>query len=113
MALSLGKQSQEIAITHDTSDETPRMMYDIPVKLSSCEWKEFQQNEEIALPSKPVKRPAGRVPNKVKAWLEVNEKFTGWKIAVCKCGKWYHSMDGLAPYYTEMNWCKKCGYQYQ
>jgi len=59
-----------------------------------------------------VRRPIGRVPADVKAWLEVNESWTGWEIAVCDCGKWYHTMDHLAPYHTEMNWCKKCGYQY-
>ena len=58
-----------------------------------------------------VRRPIGRVPSDVKAWLEVNESWTGWEIAVCGCGKWYHLMDHLAPYHTEMNWCKKCGYQ--
>ena len=58
-----------------------------------------------------VRRPIGRVPADVKAWLEVNESWTGWEIAVCDCGKWYHTMDYLAPYHTEMNWCKKCGYQ--
>jgi hypothetical protein len=58
-----------------------------------------------------VRRPIGRVPADVKAWLEVNESWTGWEIAVCDCGKWYHTMDHLAPYHTEMNWCKKCGYQ--
>ena len=58
-----------------------------------------------------VRRPIGRVPVAVKAWLEVNQSWTGWEIAACECGKWYHAMDHLAPYYTEMNWCKKCGYQ--
>lgn len=59
------------------------------------------------------KRPKGRVPNDVKAWLEANEKSCGWEIAVCTCGKWYHLMDHLAPYHTEMNFCKKCGYENQ
>lgn len=57
-----------------------------------------------------MRRPRGRIPADVKAWLEVNEHWTGWEIAVCNCGKWYGQMDPLAPYYTEMNWCKKCGY---
>jgi hypothetical protein len=58
-----------------------------------------------------VRRPVGRVPADTKEWLEVNESWTGWEIAVCDCGKWYHTMDHLAPYHTEMNWCKKCGYE--
>jgi predicted amidophosphoribosyltransferase len=58
------------------------------------------------------RRPGGRMPNDVKAWLEVHESWTGWEIAVCcGCGKWYNYMDHLAPYHTEMNWCKKCGYK--
>lgn len=58
-----------------------------------------------------MRRPPGRIPADVKAWLEVNEQWTGWEIAVCSCGKWYDNMDPLAPYYTEMNWCSKCGYE--
>ena len=58
-----------------------------------------------------IKRPKGRIPSDTKAWLEVNEEWTGWQIAVCDCGKWYHTMDYLAPYHTERNWCKQCGYE--
>ena len=55
-----------------------------------------------------VRRPRGRIPADTKAWLAVNgENF--WKLAVCKCGRWYHGMDHLAPYHTEKNWCPKCG----
>lgn len=58
-----------------------------------------------------VRRPVGRVPSDVKSWLEVHEPWTGWRIAVCRCGKWYSVMDHLAPYHTEMNWCKTCGFE--
>jgi hypothetical protein len=55
-----------------------------------------------------VRRPRGRIPSDTKAWLAVNELDFGWQIAVCKCGGWYHQMDHIAPYHTEMNWCPKC-----
>lgn len=58
-----------------------------------------------------VRRPRGRIPANTKAWLAVNEPHCGWQIAVCKCGGWYHRMDHLAPYHTEMNWCPKCKYK--
>ena len=62
-------------------------------------------------PRNNTKIPIGRIPADTKAWLEVNEKWTGSEIAICSCGKWYHKMDHLAPYHTEYNWCKKCGYE--
>jgi uncharacterized protein YlaI len=55
-----------------------------------------------------VRRPRGRIPADTKAWLAVNESDCGWQIAVCKCGGWFHRMDHLAPYHTEMNWCPTC-----
>lgn len=54
------------------------------------------------------RRPRGRIPSATKAWLAANEQDCGWQIAVCGCGGWYHKMDRLAPYHTEMNWCPKC-----
>lgn len=58
-------------------------------------------------------RPKGRIPRDTKDWLTVNEKDWGWRIAVCKCGKWYDSIDDLAPYHYEFNWCSKCGYAHE
>lgn len=58
-----------------------------------------------------VRRPTGRIPRGTKMWLAVNEPDCGWKIAICKCGRWYNEMDHLAPYHTEMCWCKRCGHK--
>ena len=55
-----------------------------------------------------VRRPRGRIPSDTKDWMEVNGK-QYWKLAICKCGRWYHGMDHLAPKHTEKNWCPKCG----
>jgi hypothetical protein len=61
--------------------------------------------------TKNIKRPHGRIPLATKSWLAVNERESGWQISVCKCGGWYHKMDHLAPYHTEMNWCPKCKFK--
>lgn len=58
-----------------------------------------------------VRRPRGKIPSCTKEWLAVNEPDCGWEIAVCKCGGWYHEMDRLAPYHTELNWCPTCGHR--
>ena len=58
-----------------------------------------------------MKRPPGRIPKETRAWLGVNQGIVGIEVAICDCGRWYHKMDHLAPYHTEMNWCKSCGYK--
>lgn len=56
-----------------------------------------------------IQIPKGRIPRETKAWLKVYPQY--WGLAVCRCGKWYHEMDRLAPHHTEMNFCKDCGYE--
>lgn len=64
----------------------------------------------ITTVNKPKTKPRGRVSQDVKIWLEVNADCP-WQMCVCKCGKWYTRMDHLAPYHTEKNWCKNCGFE--
>lgn len=61
--------------------------------------------------STTIKRPRGRIPKRTKAWLELNPEY--WELAVCKCGRWYRYMDKLAPYHVEMNWCDRCGSEFE
>ena len=56
-----------------------------------------------------TKRPSGKIPNDTRDWVLVNEKECWWEVAVCDCGRWYESMDHLAPYHWEMCRCRKCG----
>jgi hypothetical protein len=58
-----------------------------------------------------LKRPRGRIPVRTKAWLDSNKPDCLWKMAICHCGRWFHRMDRLAPYHTEMNWCPTCGHK--
>ena len=55
-----------------------------------------------------IRKPSGPVPRHVKDWLEVNGNDC-WLVLLCdKCGKWVDSIDQLAPYHMEANWCRRC-----
>jgi len=61
-----------------------------------------------------LKKPKEEMPADTKAWFECNLELFGesiWKNCVCKCGRWYETIDYLAPYHTERNWCKNCGFE--
>lgn len=57
---------------------------------------------------KGVKRPIGRKPSHIEDWLAANGHDEWWALVCPKCGKWVAGIDKLAPYHTEMNWCKRC-----
>ena len=56
-----------------------------------------------------MNRPKEPMPERISAWLEVNDDCP-WQMCVCrKCGRWYESMDHLAPYHVERCRCSQCG----
>lgn len=55
--------------------------------------------------------PSEDPPRRIALWLELNG-IEWWRLMVCKkCGGWVTDFDTLAPYQTNENYCKKCGYQ--
>lgn len=55
-----------------------------------------------------LKKPRGRKPRIIRIWLEVNGEEC-WPSVVCEtCKGWVTSIDHLAPYHTEANWCERC-----
>jgi len=83
-----------------------------PVPLACPNLTADDNHKENTMPVTTIKdasKPRGPVPLGIREWLELNPD--DWFLAVCECGKWYHSMDRFAPYHTETNWCKTCGFE--
>jgi len=55
-----------------------------------------------------IKKPRGRVPAHIAAFLEVNSEVP-WQMCVCECGRWFSRIDRLATYHWELCKCDTCG----
>lgn len=57
-----------------------------------------------------MKKPKGQMPTHVKQFAAANPDVDLVQFICPTCGKWFSTIDSLAPYHMELNYCKRCGY---